>query len=232
MRSAGNDIVALSGIDIARTNTQKFYSKILSAEETALYNEIVPAVIPFEKYVWLMWSIKEAAYKYLKRIEPGLVFTPVKFAVKQLDVPSAHFIFDLDTAKIVKSGFGGMPVVKSRVEVGSYTVYTSSIIYTDVIVSIADSDDKFDVVHWGVRKISFTGDAMQSEEVRQFLLSRASMITGRKELIINKNSNGIPLLFDGEEEIQIPVSLAHHGEYVGYSFKFKNSHYGFRQVYQ
>src|ERR1700740_2467205 len=84
MISAGNDVVSLAAIDITRTNQHKFYSKILSDSEIPLYNEFSLAQIPFEHFVWLLWSIKESAYKFLQRNNPGLIFTPVKFVVNDL----------------------------------------------------------------------------------------------------------------------------------------------------
>jgi phosphopantetheinyl transferase (holo-ACP synthase) len=220
MLSAGNDIVSLEEINVSRTNTKQFYSKILSTAEVSLFEQFVPSAIPFEKYVWLLWSIKEAAYKFLKRIDPALVFTPVKFEVRQLDIPEDYLIGKFDTNEIVETGFSNVLAMKSMLVAGDYKVYVSSVIYTEFICSIANNDAHFNAVYWGIRKIDFTDHVIQSEEVRKFLFKRASIITGRNELVINKNSNGVPLLFDSVEELAIPVSLAHHGDYVGYSFKY------------
>ena len=220
MRSAGNDIVSLEEINVSRTITQQFYSKILSAAEVALYEKLVPAVIPFEKYVWLLWSIKEAAYKFLKRLDPALVFTPVKFEVTQIDIPKGYSIAVFNT-EIVETGFGDTSTLKSVVEVGGYTVYVNSIIYTKFISSVANSEANFDTVFWGIRKIDFTDNMYQSEEVRRFLYRQVSEVTGIKEVTINKDPNGIPLLSDSKKELMIPVSLAHHGHYIGYSFKLQ-----------
>jgi phosphopantetheinyl transferase (holo-ACP synthase) len=220
MLSTGNDIVSLEEINSSRTNSKQFYSKILSAAEVSLFEQFVPSAIPFEKYVWLLWSIKEAAYKFLKRIEPALVFTPVNFEVRQLEIPEDYLIGKFDTNEIVETGFSNFLALKSMLKVGDYKVYVSSVIYPEFITSIANDDEHFDAMYWGVKMIGFSDHVVQSEEVRTFLYKRASIITGRNELVINKDSNGVPLLFDGEEELAIPVSLAHHGDYVGYSFKY------------
>src|ERR1700691_5688102 len=90
MISAGNDIISLNAINITRTKQEKFYSKILSPTEKELYNQAEFTTIPFENFVWLLWSIKESAYKYLKRNNPGLVFIPIKFTVKQLLIPHGY----------------------------------------------------------------------------------------------------------------------------------------------
>ena len=68
MISTGNDIVALGLINKQRTCEPRFYSKILSASEQALYHQSEFTALPFEHYVWLLWSVKESTYKFLKRL--------------------------------------------------------------------------------------------------------------------------------------------------------------------
>ena len=87
MKSTGNDIVALGSIDNQRTGQFRFYSKILSISEQALYHQPQFAEMPFKNYVWLLWSVKESAYKYLKRNLPGLVFSPAKIIIQHIEIP-------------------------------------------------------------------------------------------------------------------------------------------------
>jgi len=65
MTRGGNDIVSLQAINRTRTRQPRFYSKILADSELTLYKEGGFAAIPFEIFVWLCWSIKESAFKYL-----------------------------------------------------------------------------------------------------------------------------------------------------------------------
>ncbi len=84
MKSAGNDIVALRCIDIQRTGQFRFYSKILSTSEQTLYHQPLLADMPFENYVWLLWSVKESVYKFLKRSIPDLIFSPTKICIQEI----------------------------------------------------------------------------------------------------------------------------------------------------
>ena len=83
MLGTGNDIVALAAINVERTRQSNFYSKILSLSEQQLYNEL-QSQLPFENFVWLAWSVKESAYKFLKRFMPDLVFSPTKIMITNL----------------------------------------------------------------------------------------------------------------------------------------------------
>ena len=64
MISAGNDIAALAKVNKERIPQPRFYSKILSDSERALYHQPQLTILPFENYVWLLWSVKESVYKY------------------------------------------------------------------------------------------------------------------------------------------------------------------------
>src|ERR1700749_1556209 len=84
----GNDIVALSATDRGRTILPRFYTRILDAREQTLYNGQAVQTLPFDNYVWLLWSIKESVYKYKQRTSPELVFSPTKIPVREVLLPS------------------------------------------------------------------------------------------------------------------------------------------------
>ncbi len=77
MKSAGNDIVALNAVDHQRTVSANFYSKFIIPAEQDLYKQS-PAMetVSFCSFVWLLWSVKESAYKFVKRLQPELIFSP------------------------------------------------------------------------------------------------------------------------------------------------------------
>ena len=87
MKSTGNDIVALGSVDKHRTGQYRFYSKILSASEQTLYQQMQFANLPFEHYLWLLWSVKESTFKFLKRTKPELIFSPAKIIIQYLEIP-------------------------------------------------------------------------------------------------------------------------------------------------
>ena len=82
MTGIGNDIIDLKHSNNNRAADKQFYTKILHGAELELYSQT--SFSSFEQFVWLLWSIKEAAYKYLKRNEPALLFVPHKIIVQEL----------------------------------------------------------------------------------------------------------------------------------------------------
>jgi len=215
MLSAGNDIVSLSDINVPRTITKQFYSKILSDSEIAFFESSKTSPVTFENYVWLLWSIKESAYKFLKRTDPDLLFTPVKFEVKQLDIPDGYLIANFKGPAIADQPLE----IKATVEFDSEKLYSRSAIYNQLIFSVVDNNADFDAVFWAIKAINSTNNKTQSSEVRAFLIDRLEQLTGKENLGIHKNLQGVPLLFDGSTQLPIAVSLTHHGHFVAYSFK-------------
>jgi len=216
MHSTGNDIVALNAIDIIRTKQPRFYSKILAASEIAAYNQY-EAGITFENFVWLSWSIKESAYKYLQRNNPNLVFSPTRCIVTKLEIPTIYLSNNEPATVLQGTGFGNKPVVKSIITVGGRTLYSRSIVNSDFIFSVVNEDNNFDDTGWGVKRIDDPNADTQSAEVRSFLLEKLKNDLYLNDLQIAKNDRGCPVLVNAE--IDIPVSLAHHGHWVSYSYQ-------------
>lgn len=218
MTSAGNDVVSLAAIDITRTNQYKFYSKILSDSEIPLYNEFSLAQIPFEVFVWLLWSIKESAYKFLQRDNPELLFTPVKFVVTDLHLPAGYSVPAFNPPVIENTGCDGINAIQSTITFADHTLSACSVLFNEFIHTVANSGDDFENVLLGVKKIDSDHSDVQSAEVRSFLLERVKNVYG-DDFRVEKNDSGCPVLLGAD--VQIPVSLSHHGRFVGYSFAHK-----------
>jgi phosphopantetheinyl transferase (holo-ACP synthase) len=200
MLGTGNDIVALAAINVERTNQPNFYSKILSSSEKLLYNELrLP--LPFENFVWLAWSVKESAYKFLKRFMPGLVFSPTKVVITTLEARA-------DT-------YTGI------VKFDTHQLYFRTIIDQDYILSIVNFSDDFTHTRWGVKRIDSSDHTYQSSEVRKFLLRDLADLHPGNNFSVDKSPHGWPVILKNDQEISLPVSLAHHGHYVSYSFQIK-----------
>jgi phosphopantetheinyl transferase (holo-ACP synthase) len=213
MISTGNDIVALKAINIARTKQQNFYSKIISDSEKDLYDQQFSERLLFEHFVWLFWSIKESAYKYLQRITPALIFSPTRIIINQLEIPVNNTIQVFEGRD-----FNDKIVYKGVVEFGAHTLYSRSIITDDFIFSVANHTDNFERVLWGIQSIDSSEPGRQSEAVRTFAIAMLTSLFPGAELKIDKNLHGIPILLKNGIEIPMPVSLAHHDHYVAYSF--------------
>lgn len=216
MISAGNDVVSLAAIDITRTNQHKFYSKILSAAEIRLYNEFSLAQIPFEIFVWLLWSIKESAYKFLQRHNPGLLFTPVRFVVTDLLLPADYFIYTFNSSILEGISFRKTSHIRSTLKFSNELLYACSIVHKEFIHTVANSGDDFENMLWGVKKIDSDDSYVQSAEARSFLLERANKVY-RDSFRVEKNESGCPVILSEGSDYLIPVSLSHHGRFVGYS---------------
>jgi hypothetical protein len=230
--STGNDIVALAATDKERTGQLRFYSRILSAGEQALYGQPALAGITFETYLWLLWSVKESIYKYKKRTFPGLVFSPTKITLIRLHPPSGPFIGSSPPAlsgsprPLVSSGdlrwesagSADQGFYKGIVVYGSGIFYSRSIIRDEIIVTVVSENENFEDTWWGFRSIGHPGYASQSLSVREFVVSKLNSVFSRENLQIGKSQDGYPVVLDGEDQMNIPVSLAHHDRFVAYSF--------------
>jgi phosphopantetheinyl transferase (holo-ACP synthase) len=242
--STGNDIVALHAIDGQRTLQPRFYSKILSPSEQALYDRYKFSGLPFEHFVWLLWSVKESVYKYCQRIGPGLVFSPTRIVIHQMDIPSHPL-----------SGFYRC-TVHFDARVDARVFYSRSVIREEWIATVVSDEETFEDVWWGVAAIDHAGHAAQSAAVRSVVLGRLGSLLqqtegggdrggrscsedpedrrsangrdgsgdpggpgGQDGLCIGKSPKGYPVILRGNQEMGIPVSLAHHDRFVAYSFR-------------
>lgn len=221
MRSTGNDIISLNDINKTRTKQSGFYSKILSPAEKNLYDESGLDKMPFENFVWLLWSLKESAYKYLQRIIPELIFSPIKFTVNNLQFPVEYNIKNFETKQTEGIGFNNIEVFKGRITFGSDILFSISIINPEFIVSIVNSSENFENIGWGIKIIENSDPNYQSIAVREFLVDKLRAVLQFDNLIIDQNQHGIPIVLKGgSEEITIPVSLSHHHFLVAYSYNF------------
>ncbi len=210
LASTGNDIVALKATQPERTCRPRFYSRILTASEQENYSRVD---LPFDHYVWLCWSVKESAYKYRQRQQPGLVFSPLKIVISDLQ----------------RSG----DLYQGIVLGGPEPLYSRSSIREDVIVSVVSEDATFTGTCWGFQSIASGSYADQSLAVRVSVLQelKATLLcqeshnlrTGADlqsldDLQIQKDAAGYPVILQGDRRLSIPVSLAHHDRYVAWSY--------------
>jgi phosphopantetheinyl transferase (holo-ACP synthase) len=212
MISTGNDIIALKTINIARTKKENFYRKIISASEKDLYDRQFSDKLPLDVFVWLLWSVKESVYKYLQRITPGLVFSPTKIIINQLVLPACNFVEQFEGR-----GFNEDSVYKGVINFGEHTLYSRSLINEEFIFSVVNCTDDFGHIRWGIQLIHSSEPDAQSKAVREFLIKALGPLFPGSDLLVDKSPHGYPIILKDGVEIALPVSLAHHGLYVGYS---------------
>jgi len=193
--SVGNDIIALDIIDAGRTKQPVFYSRILDPAETAMYTELLS--LPFEQYVWLLWSIKESVYKCIKRAHPELSFSPRKIIVRQISRSETY---------------------RSLVYFNSIPFHAESRVNDKFISTLATNDDGFDKICWDVQQIGRTDPETQSRQVRSALLQRLRSFFPGDQLQIEKSETGYPVLVRNSTAVDLPISFSHHHDLVFYSF--------------
>lgn len=214
MQGIGNDIIALNAIDISRTNTPPFYTKILSESEQHLYHDRFSSM-PFHLFVWLLWSVKESVYKCLQRQQADLVFSPTGTVITSLSTPDQSIPNAVDILE--NTGFGKDDCFNSIIEFNTHKLYARSIIYGDELIhTVASTDADFDNINWGIKHIEQIDPESQSLAVRRFLLNRLKTDFPGKELAVQKHSSGYPYITIPEK--QLGVSLSHHGNWVGYAY--------------
>jgi phosphopantetheinyl transferase (holo-ACP synthase) len=216
MISIGNDIVDLTAIDKNRTQQKAFYSKILSDTEQQLYSR--SSQIPFEIYVWLLWSAKESVYKFAKRLDPDLVFSPPRIVTQSIFEPEFSKLKDFQNDTLEGTSFDSTYTIDLEILHKGKTYYTRSFIFNELIATFAGDEPTCVQVQWGIKKIESADSDFQSQAVRHFFLDRLNPTFAGKELKITKTEVGYPIFSQGDEILDIKASFAHHGQYVAYAF--------------
>src|SRR6185437_5745437 len=141
MKSAGNDIVALGLVDKQRTIQPRFYSKILALTEQELYRQPEINKVSFVNYVWLLWSVKESVYKFLKRGDPCLVFSPTNIIIGDIKIP-ADLAIEPEELQWESLG-NNEDLFSGEVNCSQHTLYFRSKISTAWIASVVNDDKSF-----------------------------------------------------------------------------------------
>lgn len=217
MISIGNDIIALNAINRQRTNDIRFYSKFITPAELSLYHD----QLPFGSFVWLLWSVKESAYKYLKRLDHGLIFGPARIVMQSIrppEVAPAIIIDDTWEANTVDDGFyNGTVVINNKV------LYYRSLVLKNLIATVVTDDAVFRNIYWGIQLVSSPSKDTLSAAVRSSLLSKMRDVFPGAVSHLSEHIAGYPLLFiDDQERPDVLISFSHHGQYVFYCFGCTN----------
>jgi phosphopantetheinyl transferase (holo-ACP synthase) len=184
MRSVGYDIVDLSLTDPGRNARPQFYRQILAPADTT-------SVLSFHRHLWLCWSVKEAVYKYVCRLQPGCTFSPTRMVLESL-----------------AGDFQG------RVRWEGRTYHTRSSVMPGYIASIAHDDA---AVRTEVFRVGADDDP--SLAVRQLLLASLEpgwtverRADGCPTLVRPADAAAL-----GLAPAALPVSFSHHGAYAGFA---------------
>lgn len=184
----GNDLVDLK-LAAKQSNWQRkgFLDKLFTSKEQGY---ILNSKDQF-KTVWLLWSMKESAYKAVLQIHGDRFFAP-----KNL---SCHLISKN----------------KGTVLINNKLFFTESEIGEDFIYTVAftkNQDKRFLTECFQFDQPDFETQHSQTyQKVLAAFANKLKLPIG--QLNIKKNDQGIPQLFQGEVLMKHSFSLTHHGQF-------------------
>ncbi len=187
----GNDIVDLNLAGIQSNWKRKgFLDKVFTKYEQEL---ISSSEIPFTM-VWILWSMKESAYKIYVQQTSKHFFNPKKLQCKLIS----------ETEGIV--------------EVNRKEYITKSQINDDFIYTIACLKNGKNILST-VFKLDDTSYTTQHKESYKKLIGIVSKKWKLpvKDIHIKKNEMGVPKLFLNNKKLSTSFSISHHGYYGAYA---------------
>ena len=170
-----------------------FLEKIFTIQEQSIINNFDD---PFT-LVWRLWSMKEAAYKVFIQAGGDRFYNP-----RRIECSVEHLI--------------------GQVSIGAMVLKTQTLINEDYIFSTATIRNS--EVKTGVFRFVERDTKKQSDFVREQLINDYAECNDLDcgELLVRKSKNGVPGLYYQGINLDVSVSLTHHGEYGGYSFFLEN----------
>jgi len=188
----GNDIIDLT-LAQRQSNWRRkgFLDKIFTKKEQ---ETITNAGNPFQM-VWLLWSMKESAYKIYNQKFQRRFYAPKRCSCKLVSA------------------------TQGEVEINQEKYVTNSQISDRYIFTEATTTSN-QFITSNYFRISNEESSAQSVTIYHKILHAISEKSNipLNRLDIQKNKAGIPQLFYKDQLLQIPFSLSHHGNYGAYSF--------------
>jgi len=184
----GNDIVDLSlSYKSRRTLSDRFLNKLFTkAEQELIRNSSIP-----EDTLWLLWSMKESAYKVYVQQGNQPSFAPTKF----------------------RGTISGND--QSYVTADQSVYYTSTTITGNYVHSIAGLEPK---TSYSVEFLKLTKSNYQ--EQHQACLNKLKAIYAgyteipTEQMVVRKNTFGVPQLYINNLKADFSFSISHHGRYA------------------
>lgn len=189
----GNDIVDLTQASQESNWRRKGYlDKLFTSHEQQLIHD---ATDP-DRLVWLLWSMKESAYKVAVRKTKNRVFAPAKIACSLNE--SAE-----ETAEgcvLYGESYQTRSLITSR--------------YIATVAFAANTPPSYSQV---IIPFDTSGYQNHYQLLRQTIKQHSSALfqAPEHEIHIDKDSLGVPVLTIGDSAT-VPISISHHGYYGAY----------------
>ncbi len=187
----GNDIVDLTFASSGRHwKSQRFLDKIFSFEE----QEVIAKADNSFRTLWLLWSMKESAYKIHVRQKGKSFFAPKKILCQ------------------IHSKTEGQVIIENN------PCHTSSRITDKYIYTVARSNTTGTMISRCAKSMKSDYTSQHNESYDSVLNVFADKLNCDQEnLAIHKNEAGVPMLYKNNKMQIIPFSITHHGQYYGYA---------------
>lgn len=158
--------------------------------------------LPFEIFVWLAWSVKESVYKYLKRHEHGLVFSPTKIMLCNIYPPSEGH--DYYCGEAVFAGVTYYLITQITEDCIHTVIFDSEDFGYDAFYDfkMVDADDK--------DQLSFLAYDFLQQKLKELFPG---------DIRIEKSPIGYPVIILNDALLDIAASLSHDGRFVAYSIE-------------
>lgn len=192
----GNDVVdlLLAGNE-SRVQRRGLLRKLFTEQEQACIEEAEER----ESMVWVLWSMKEAAYKIVNRSTGRRFYAPLSFSCQ---------LNEYRNGMSEDQAFMSASVVYNETIYPTFTYKKEHFLQTVAINKEGDAGK--------IRSVSL--DQYRSH-VRE---AQISFLLRYTPFDFIKDTRGLPFLKDRETGIRIPVSLSHHGTYICMSWINEN----------
>jgi phosphopantetheine--protein transferase-like protein len=192
----GVDIVALGAVSNSFTiRKDRFLNKLFTIDEQQL---ITNSSSP-ENAVWLLWSMKESAWKAHQHLDGKRLFNPKSFECQ------------------ISPDFNPNQSIYGRVEAFDEIYTTHSVLNSKFVYSVAGVQDA-DIQSFVV---NFNNDssAIQSSFLKEQLLAQVAIIQNVQlsALELVKSQSGIPKITFNGKLLPVNCSLSHHGPFGAYA---------------
>ena len=187
----GNDIVDLKRSTF-NWKRPRFLDKVFTENEQT----IIFSSTNKHELLWLLWSMKEAAYKCHVQQFGKRFFNPKRLLCKLISED------------------------KGIVKIDDNSYFTRSTITEDYVYTIAKPNTNTSV-NSSVVKTEDLSFNIQSDSLKQDFLNSISQNKGLdiQTLNIKKTAIGIPELFNNDEKLSVCFSLTHCGRFSGFVYE-------------
>src|SRR5688572_19100462 len=193
--------------------------KVLSRDEQSL---VAGSDFP-EHMIWILWSVKESAFKVCNRKTGLSSFSPVSYEV-HLEERSLFRYMQQGQYRLQENGFKNFNMLYARVTSPSGTLLTATLVHADYVHSFAyTSAVSPEEVRWGITCIADTMPSYQSYIARLNAIEHIAVALrierGEIDIPSGFGNSRIPLVhLNGLQAKEVQLTLAHHGHWVAHAF--------------